>query len=131
MVSLNKYSKSLWLVDTFSPYGINYDTGVQDESGKKNEAYCDDLQKLKDHFKEFNNVHFLQGLIPDCLDRLNVEKISCDKFNVQLELKTTDSVSINHLHFDNKTGNHYRDSIKDSPTFELYGHLIKKEMGDG
>jgi hypothetical protein len=39
-------------------------------------AYCDDLQKLKDHFKEFNNVHFLQGLIPDCLDQLNVEKIS-------------------------------------------------------
>jgi hypothetical protein len=61
---------------------------------------------------------------------LNVDKISCDEFNVQLELKTTDSISINHLHFENKTGNHYRDSIKGSPTFELYGHLIKKEIGD-
>jgi O-methyltransferase len=72
----NKSSKNLWLVDTFSPYEINYDTGVQVESGKKIEFYCDDLQKLEDHFREFNNVHFLQGLIPDCLDRLNVEKIS-------------------------------------------------------
>ena len=31
---------------------------------------------FKEHFKEFHNVHFLQGLIPDCLDRLEVEKIS-------------------------------------------------------
>jgi len=72
----NKSSKNLWLVDTFSPHEINCDTGIQAESGKKIEFYCDDLQMLKDHFKEFDNVHFLQGLIPDCLDQLNVEKIS-------------------------------------------------------
>ena len=72
----NKSSKNLWLVDTFSPHEINYDTGTQTESGKKSVMYCDDLQKLEDHFKEFNNVHFLQGLIPNCLDQLNVEKIS-------------------------------------------------------
>ncbi len=72
----NKSSKKLWLVDTFSPHEVSCDTGIQVESAKKNEFYCDDLRKLKDHFKEFNNVHFLQGLIPDCLGQLNVEKIS-------------------------------------------------------
>ena len=40
------------------------------------EHYCDDLERVKESFNEFHNVHFLKGLVPDCLDRLEVEKIS-------------------------------------------------------
>jgi hypothetical protein len=76
----NQSSKNLWLVDTFSPFHINPATGIQRESGEKMAEhcaeYCDDIDLVKEHFNEFNNVHFLQGLIPDCLDRLKVEKIS-------------------------------------------------------
>jgi O-methyltransferase len=72
----NQGSKNLWLVDTFSPFHINPATGIQHESGQKMEEYCDDLDLVKEHFNEFHNVHFLQGLVPDCLDRLKVEKIS-------------------------------------------------------
>jgi hypothetical protein len=72
----NDNSKNLWLVDTFSPFAIDSTTGVQGKSGEIHEHYCDDIDKLKEHFKEFNNVHFLQGLVPDCLESLKVEKIS-------------------------------------------------------
>jgi hypothetical protein len=72
----NQSSKNLWLVDTFSPFDINLATGIQRESGQKLGEYCNDLDLLKEHFNEFHNVHFLQGLVPDCLDRLKVEKIS-------------------------------------------------------
>ncbi len=72
----NQSSKNLWLVDTFSPFEIDPKTGVQGKSGGKHSHYCDDIDKLKEHFKEFNNVHFLQGLVPDCLDSLKVKKIS-------------------------------------------------------
>jgi hypothetical protein len=72
----NQSSKSLWLVDTFSPYVIDGNTGTQLEGSEKMEYYCKDLDQLKEHFKEFNNVQFLQGLVPECLDRLKIEKIS-------------------------------------------------------
>ena len=72
----NQGSKNLWLVDTFSPFVIDPTTGTQNQIGTKQIHYCDDLEVVKEHFKEFHNVHFLQGLVPDCLDRLEVEKIS-------------------------------------------------------
>ena len=72
----NQSSKNLWLVDTFSPFAIDLPTGTQNQTGAKLALYCDDLEKVKGHFKEFHNVHFLQGLVPECLDRLEVEKIS-------------------------------------------------------
>ena len=72
----NNSSKNLWLVDTFSPYDVEPETSVQNKSGEKNEFYCDDIEKLKEHFEKFNNIQFLQGLVPDCLDRLKVDKIS-------------------------------------------------------
>ncbi|MBT5471769.1 MAG: hypothetical protein HOK41_14300 [Nitrospina sp.] len=72
----NAGTKNLWLVDTFSPYQMDSESGVQVISGKRDQNYCDDLEKLKTHFQEFNNVNFLQGLVPDCLDKLKVEKIS-------------------------------------------------------
>jgi len=72
----NQSSKNLWLVDTFSPFAIDLQTGTQNQTGAKVGLYCDDLDKVKGHFKEFHNVHFLQGLVPECLDRLEVEKIS-------------------------------------------------------
>ena len=72
----NQSSKNLWLVDTFSPFAIDLPTGTQNQTGAKLGPYCDDLDKVKGHFKEFHNVHFLQGLVPECLDRLEVEKIS-------------------------------------------------------
>ncbi len=72
----NQSSKNLWLVDTFSPYAMDNETGTQVRSGQKVGLYCEDIKKLKDHFKEFNNVNFLQGFVPDCLDQLNVKKIS-------------------------------------------------------
>jgi hypothetical protein len=72
----NQSSKNLWLVDTFSPFAIDLQTGTQNQTGAKVGPYCDDLDKVKGHFKEFHNVHFLQGLVPECLDRLEVEKIS-------------------------------------------------------
>jgi O-methyltransferase len=72
----NQGSKNLWLVDTFSPFLMNPATGLQHESGETTNQYCDDLERVKEHFNEFRNVHFLQGLVPDCLDRLEVEKIS-------------------------------------------------------
>ena len=72
----NQSSKNLWLVDTFSPFVIDPIKGTQNQTGAKQPHYCDDLEKVKEHFKEFHNVCFLQGLVPDCLDRLEVEKIS-------------------------------------------------------
>ena len=72
----NQSTKNLWLVDTFSPYSIDNETGAQLKSGKKEAPYCRDIEQLKAHFQEFNNVHFLQGLVPDCLDRLKVGEIS-------------------------------------------------------
>jgi O-methyltransferase len=72
----NQSSKNLWLVDTFSPFAIDLSTGTQNQTGAELGPYCDDLDKVKGHFKEFHNVHFLQGLVPECLDRLEVEKIS-------------------------------------------------------
>ena len=72
----NQSSKNLWLVDTFSPFMIDPITGIQNQTGTKEAPYCDDLEQVREHFNEFHNVHFLQGLIPDCLDRLEVEKIS-------------------------------------------------------
>ena len=72
----NQSSKNLWLVDTFSPFAIDLPTGTQNQTGAKLAPYCNDLEKVKGHFKEFHNVHFLQGLVPECLDRLEVEKIS-------------------------------------------------------
>ena len=72
----NQGSKNLWLVDTFSPFVIDSTTGTQSKTGEKQPHYCDDLEKVKKHFKEFHNVHFLQGFVPDCLDRLEVKKIS-------------------------------------------------------
>ena len=72
----NQCSKNLWLVDTFSPFVIDPTTRTQNQTGAKQPQYCDDLEKVKEHFKEFHNIHFLQGLVPDCLDRLKVEKIS-------------------------------------------------------
>ena len=72
----NQSFKHLWLVDTFSPFPIDPTTGVQRQIATKIASYCDDLERVREHFSEFNNVHFLQGLIPDCLDRLVVETIS-------------------------------------------------------
>ncbi len=72
----NAGTKNLWLVDTFSSYQMDNELGVQVMSGNRDKNYCDDLEKLKRHFQEFNNVHFLQGLIPDCLNQLKVDKIS-------------------------------------------------------
>ena len=72
----NQSSKNLWLVDTFSPFVINSTSRIQNKTGEKQTHYCDDLEGVKEHFKEFHNVHFLQGLVPDCLDCLEVEKIS-------------------------------------------------------
>ena len=51
-------------------------TRTQNQTGAKQPHYCDDLEEVKEHFKEFHNIHFIQGLVPDCLDRLEVEKIS-------------------------------------------------------
>ena len=72
----NKGSKKLWLVDTFSPYQVDPRTGIQNKSKITHKWYCDDIGKVKEHFKEFNNVQFLQGLVPGCLDQLKVDKIS-------------------------------------------------------
>ena len=50
--------------------------GRQINSGKIEEDYCNDLKKLKKHFSEFNNINFVQGLVPDCLHGLEIEKIA-------------------------------------------------------
>ncbi len=70
----NQSSKNLWLVDTFSPFAIDPTTGIQSQTGTT-PPYCDDLERVKEHFNEFHNVHFLQGLVPDCLELIEVEKI--------------------------------------------------------
>ena len=59
----------------FSPYFFDIETGTQPKTGKRNPAYCYDIELLKAHFNEFKNINFLQGLIPGCLEKLKVEKI--------------------------------------------------------
>ena len=72
----NESNKRLWLVDTFSPYIIDEETGSQDTSGGKTAPYCHDIEQVKAHFKEYKNIKFLQGLVPGCLHQLKAEKIS-------------------------------------------------------
>ena len=56
----NDSSKKLFLVDIFSSFEVDQETGKPKLDSEKNDAYCDDLNLLKKHFQEFNNVYFIE-----------------------------------------------------------------------
>ena len=89
----NQSSKNLWLVDTFSSFNIDPATGLQSESSGKMAEYCDDIDLVKEHFNEFHNVQFVQGLIPDCLDRIKAEKISFLHIDLNAPKPETEALS--------------------------------------
>ena len=72
----NAVSNNCFLVDTFLPYGVDKNTGLQLDKSPKNSVYCDNLDLVIDHFKKFKNVHIVKGRVPECLKKIKSDKIS-------------------------------------------------------
>lgn len=68
--------KQLWLVDTFAP---NLVTRNQDQSKSpiiRRDAYAYSMEETRENFRNYENVRFIKGFIPDCLDQLEADAIS-------------------------------------------------------
>ena len=68
--------KTLFLCDTFQPYGVDSTTGEQAPSVGINPIYAENLERVKETFRESQNVQFVEGLLPNSLERLDAAAIS-------------------------------------------------------
>jgi len=72
----NHSGKKMWLVDTFEPYHVDQKTGKQDTSLGVHPHYTSSLEKTKQSFSQYQNVEFIKGFIPNCLDQVLAPNIS-------------------------------------------------------
>lgn len=68
--------KTLYLCDTFRPFGVNASTGEQIPSAGINPIYAKNLDQVKDAFRDRENVQFVEGVLPDSLVQVGATEIS-------------------------------------------------------
>lgn len=68
--------KSLYLCDTFSPFGIESDSGHQSASAGINPIYASNVDEVRKTFADRTRVNFIQGLLPQSLDQLHATVIA-------------------------------------------------------
>jgi len=68
--------KSAWLFDTFSPYFLNPDSGVNDVTHGVREGYAESLESTQRNFSQWERVHCIAGLLPDTLSLAPIKKIA-------------------------------------------------------
>jgi hypothetical protein len=68
--------KVLYLCDTFRPFGVNASTGEQNPSAGINPIYAENLNQVKDVFRDRENVMFVEGMLPDSLVQIGATEIA-------------------------------------------------------
>jgi len=75
-----KLDKRIFLVDTFSPFAIDTNSGLQDDptllNQGKNLGYAKSFENTKKNFEGFDQFHFVKGRVPQILSNINIDKIS-------------------------------------------------------
>ena len=68
--------KSLFLCDTFRPFGVDSNTGYQNSSVGINPIFAESLSKVAHTFRDRKNVRFVEGLLPTSLARVDTQVIA-------------------------------------------------------
>jgi len=77
-------SKNIYLCDTFLPYKTNMNTGAQIPENGVSDIYAGSLEDVKAVFSKWQNVNLVQGLLPESLEKINVELQSISFLHVDL-----------------------------------------------
>jgi len=72
----NTSNKNLYLYDTFQPFGIDPETGKNDERFGVRATYAKSLSDVEANFSEWKRINFVMGFIPDSLQSVAVEKVA-------------------------------------------------------
>jgi hypothetical protein len=72
----NAANKNLYLCDTFEPFGIDPETGRNDERFGVRDTYAKSLSDVEANFSEWKRINFVVGLVPDSLQSVVLEKVS-------------------------------------------------------
>ena len=72
----NTADKNLYLCDTFQPFGIDPETGRNDERFGVRDTYARSLNDVEANFSEWKRINFVVGFVPDSLQSVAIEKVS-------------------------------------------------------
>ena len=72
----NLTDKKLYLFDTFEPFGIDPNTGINDKKFGVRDTYAKSLSDVKNNFSEWKHINFIVGFIPDTLLSVAIEKVA-------------------------------------------------------
>ena len=69
-------TKTVWLLDTFSPYSLNPESGLNDPSRGSRWNYAIDVQSTEKNFQNWNRVRLVPGRLPESLSQLDCQRIA-------------------------------------------------------
>ena len=87
--------KDAWLFDTFSPYFLNPESGVNDPTRGVRGGYAHSLESTQQNFAEWERVHCVAGLLPETLSRAPIKKIAF--LHLDLNYAPTEEVVLRQL----------------------------------
>ena len=91
----NEMSKSLWLCDRFSPFGVDPVTGLPDQTSNPHPCYARSLEATKANFEGLERINFVEGTLPESLQQLEIARISF--LHIDLNNSETEIESLRYL----------------------------------
>ena len=91
----NVANKNLYLCDTFEPFGIDPETGRNDERFGVVDTYAKSLSDVEGNFSEWKRINFVVGFIPDSLQLAEIEKVAF--LHIDLNHAAAEVSALRHL----------------------------------
>ena len=88
-------SKRLLLFDTFSPYGIDPETGQNGQGFGIRGTYASSIEDVAANFSEWERVELIQGFLPDSLSKTTLGGIAF--LHVDLNFAPAETAVVRHL----------------------------------